>query len=76
MHSDLNSAGYFLNPQFQFGVEHSENVLIETLEGTRSVIERFEPSLDTQAEWLISCYYLEINMRHSVLHKHKELGSK
>ncbi|MFQ6669669.1 hypothetical protein Gotur_034826, partial [Gossypium turneri] len=23
--------GYFLNPQFQFGVEHSENVLIETL---------------------------------------------
>ncbi|KAK5845860.1 hypothetical protein PVK06_002097 [Gossypium arboreum] len=48
MHSDLHSAGYFLNPQFQFGVEHSENVLIETLEGTRSVIERLEPSLDTQ----------------------------
>ncbi|PPD74677.1 hypothetical protein GOBAR_DD28396 [Gossypium barbadense] len=40
--------GYFLNPQFQFGVEHSKNVLIETLEGTRSVIERLEPSLDTQ----------------------------
>ncbi|KAK5835279.1 hypothetical protein PVK06_010966 [Gossypium arboreum] len=34
MHSDLHSAGYFLNPQFQFGVEHSHNVLIETLEGT------------------------------------------
>ncbi|KAK5785655.1 hypothetical protein PVK06_040258 [Gossypium arboreum] len=48
MHSDLHSAGYFLNPQFQFGVEHSQNVLIETLEGTRSVIERLEPSLDTQ----------------------------
>ncbi|XP_040945800.1 uncharacterized protein [Gossypium hirsutum] len=48
MHSDLHSAGYFLNPQFQFGVEHSENVLIETLEGTRSVIERLEPSMDTQ----------------------------
>ncbi|KAK5772146.1 hypothetical protein PVK06_048418 [Gossypium arboreum] len=48
MHSDLHSAGYFLNPQFQFGVEHSHNVLIETLEGTRSVIERLEPSLDTQ----------------------------
>ncbi|PPS12689.1 hypothetical protein GOBAR_AA07941 [Gossypium barbadense] len=27
---------------------HSENVRIETLEGTRSVIERSEPSLDTQ----------------------------
>ncbi|KAG8472882.1 hypothetical protein CXB51_034866 [Gossypium anomalum] len=40
--------GYFLNPQFRFGVEHSENVLIETLKGTRSVIERLEPSLDTQ----------------------------
>ncbi|MFQ6645800.1 hypothetical protein Gotur_020311 [Gossypium turneri] len=48
MHSDLHSAGYFLDPQFQFGVEHSENVLIETLEGTGSVIERLEPSLDTQ----------------------------
>nr|KJB80229.1 hypothetical protein B456_013G087500 [Gossypium raimondii] len=48
MHFDLHSAGYFLNPQFQFGVEHSENVLIETLEGTLSVIERLEPSLDTQ----------------------------
>ncbi|TYI84764.1 hypothetical protein E1A91_D05G389800v1 [Gossypium mustelinum] len=48
IHSDLHSAGYFLNPQFQFGVEHSENVLIETLEGTQSVIERLEPSLDTQ----------------------------
>ncbi|MFQ6663081.1 hypothetical protein Gotur_030722 [Gossypium turneri] len=48
MDFDLHSAGYFLNPQFQFGVEHSENVVIETLEGTRSVIERLEPSLDTQ----------------------------
>ncbi|KAK5774996.1 hypothetical protein PVK06_042862 [Gossypium arboreum] len=48
MHFDLHSAGYFLNPQFQFGVEHSQNVLIETLEGIRSVIERLEPSLDTQ----------------------------
>ncbi|XP_040967898.1 uncharacterized protein [Gossypium hirsutum] len=53
MHSDLHSAGYFLNPQFQFGVEHSENVLIETLEGTRSVIERLEPSMDTQVRMLL-----------------------
>ncbi|KAE8654777.1 hypothetical protein F3Y22_tig00117046pilonHSYRG00033 [Hibiscus syriacus] len=28
--------------------QHSDNVLIETLEGTRSVIERLEPSLDSQ----------------------------
>ncbi|MFQ6662674.1 hypothetical protein Gotur_030453, partial [Gossypium turneri] len=48
MHSNLHLAGYFHNPQFQFGVEHSENVLIEILEGTRAVIERLEPSLDTQ----------------------------
>ncbi|MFQ6633867.1 hypothetical protein Gotur_010275 [Gossypium turneri] len=50
MHSDLHSASYFLNLQFQFGVEHSENVLTETLEGTRSVIEILEPSLDTQVK--------------------------
>ncbi|KAE8690354.1 hypothetical protein F3Y22_tig00110895pilonHSYRG00140 [Hibiscus syriacus] len=36
MHSDLHSTGYFLKPQFQFGVEYSDNVLIETLEGTTS----------------------------------------
>ncbi|GMI78042.1 hypothetical protein like AT5G33406 [Hibiscus trionum] len=48
MHSDLHSAGYFLNPQFQFGVEHSENVMEETLDGTRSVIERLEPSIYDQ----------------------------
>ncbi|KAL4379277.1 hypothetical protein GQ457_02G030050 [Hibiscus cannabinus] len=48
MHSDMHSAGYFLNPQFQFGVEHSANVLSETLEGTRSVIERLKPSLEMQ----------------------------
>ncbi|KAG4195212.1 hypothetical protein ERO13_A06G098402v2 [Gossypium hirsutum] len=52
MHSDLHSTDkikcYFLNPQFQFGVEHSKNELIETLESTSSVIKRLEPSLDTQ----------------------------
>ncbi|XP_039054496.1 uncharacterized protein LOC120196874 [Hibiscus syriacus] len=48
MHSDLHSAAYFFNPQFQFGVEHYENVLAETLEGTRSMIERLEPSIDNQ----------------------------
>ncbi|MFQ6650045.1 hypothetical protein Gotur_022160 [Gossypium turneri] len=52
MHSDLHSAGYFLNPQFQFRVEHSENVLIETLEGTRSIIGRLEPSLDTHVRMI------------------------
>ncbi|XP_016676764.2 uncharacterized protein [Gossypium hirsutum] len=62
MHSDLHSAGYFLNPQFQFGVEHYENVLIETLEGTRSVIERLEPSMNTQVRMVnqvrFNYYYL------------------
>ncbi|KAG8503910.1 hypothetical protein CXB51_001862 [Gossypium anomalum] len=60
MHSDLHSDGYFLNPQFQFGVEHSENVLIETLESTRSVIERFEPSLDTQVR-MVNQLYEKVN---------------
>ncbi|GMI71246.1 hypothetical protein like AT5G33406 [Hibiscus trionum] len=48
MHFGLHSAGYFLNPQFQFGMEHSENVMAKTLEGTRSVNERLEPSIDYQ----------------------------
>ncbi|PPS06053.1 hypothetical protein GOBAR_AA14591 [Gossypium barbadense] len=50
MHSNLHSAGFFLNPQFQFGVEH---FLIETLKGTRSVIERLELSFDTQVRMLL-----------------------
>ncbi|MFQ6650197.1 hypothetical protein Gotur_022683 [Gossypium turneri] len=52
MHSDFHLAGYFLNPQFQFGVEHSENVLIKTLKGTISLIIRLEPSLDTQVRMI------------------------
>ncbi|CAJ2656855.1 unnamed protein product [Trifolium pratense] len=40
MHSDLHSAGYFLNPQFQYGVAHGDDVYEETFEGTARVIAK------------------------------------
>ena len=40
--------GYFLNPQFQFGLEHGEDVAKETLDGTTKVISRLEPDIDIQ----------------------------
>ncbi|XP_050899466.1 uncharacterized protein LOC127106211 [Lathyrus oleraceus] len=37
MHSDLHSAGYFLNPQFQYGIEHGKVVYRETFNGTTNL---------------------------------------
>ncbi|KAK7256804.1 hypothetical protein RIF29_30304 [Crotalaria pallida] len=48
MHSDLHSAGYFLNPQFQYGVEHGVDVYRETFEGTSQVIMRLERNMENQ----------------------------
>ncbi|XP_057452320.1 uncharacterized protein LOC130744147 [Lotus japonicus] len=48
MHSDLHSAGYFLNPQFQFGVVHGSDVAKETMDGTTKMISRIEPNIDNQ----------------------------
>ncbi|XP_019431252.1 PREDICTED: uncharacterized protein LOC109338460, partial [Lupinus angustifolius] len=48
MHSDLHSAGYFLNPQFQYGVEHGTDVYKETFDGTSSVIMKLERDMDKQ----------------------------
>ncbi|KAK2423412.1 hypothetical protein QL285_033866 [Trifolium repens] len=52
MHSDLHSAGYFLNPQFQYGVEHGDDVYKETFEGTTRVIMKLERSIDDQIKAL------------------------
>ncbi|KAL2330589.1 hypothetical protein Fmac_018170 [Flemingia macrophylla] len=54
MHSDLHSAGYFLNPQFQYGVEHGSDVYQETFEGTKNVILRLERNMDDQIKALNS----------------------
>ncbi|WJX24656.1 hypothetical protein P8452_13740 [Trifolium repens] len=48
MHSDLHSAGYFLNPQFQFGLVHGRDVARETLDGTTKVIRKLEPDINIQ----------------------------
>ncbi|KAK2436307.1 hypothetical protein QL285_021307 [Trifolium repens] len=52
MHSDLHSAGYFLNPQFQYGFEHGDDVYKETFEGTTRVIMKLERSIDDQIKAL------------------------
>ncbi|CAH9057624.1 unnamed protein product [Cuscuta epithymum] len=52
MHSDLHSAGYYLNPQFQYGVEHGGDVLSETFDGTTKVISRLERDVDDQIQAL------------------------
>jgi hypothetical protein len=38
MHYDYIFLGYFLNPQFQYGVEHEYAAYKETFEGTTRVI--------------------------------------
>ncbi|WJX28175.1 hypothetical protein P8452_16927 [Trifolium repens] len=40
--------GYFLNPQFQYGVNHGRDVARETLDGTTKVISRLEPNIYIQ----------------------------
>ncbi|XP_020207421.1 uncharacterized protein LOC109792421, partial [Cajanus cajan] len=52
MHSDPHSAGYFLNPQFQYGVEHGSDVYRETFEGTKKVIMKLERNMDDQIKAL------------------------
>ncbi|KAF1874084.1 hypothetical protein Lal_00041528 [Lupinus albus] len=52
MHSDLHSTGYFLNPQFQYGVEHGTDVYKETFDGTNNVIMKLERSIDKQIKAL------------------------
>ncbi|XP_017618198.1 uncharacterized protein LOC108462809 [Gossypium arboreum] len=39
-------------------------------------VDRAKRAIQQDCRYFTDCYYLEINMRHSVLYKHKELGSK
>ncbi|KAK8545208.1 hypothetical protein V6N12_026048 [Hibiscus sabdariffa] len=48
LHNDSHSAGYYLNPQFLYGANSSNEVLSETMAGVRNVIQRIEPSLNDQ----------------------------
>ncbi|KAK9003425.1 hypothetical protein V6N11_060989 [Hibiscus sabdariffa] len=48
LHNDLHSAGYYLNPQFLYGANSSNEVLSETMAGVRNVIQRIEPSMNDQ----------------------------
>ncbi|GAU27437.1 hypothetical protein TSUD_161230 [Trifolium subterraneum] len=40
--------GYFLNPQFQFGIVHGRHVARETMDGTTKVIRKLEPNINIQ----------------------------
>ncbi|XVE99243.1 hypothetical protein REPUB_Repub03eG0181000 [Reevesia pubescens] len=48
LHNDLHSAGYFLNPQFQYDDNSSTHVIHETMEGVENVIQKLRPSLNNQ----------------------------
>ena len=44
--------GYFLNPQFQYGVEHGADVYKETFEETSKVIVKLKRNIDDQIRTL------------------------
>jgi hypothetical protein len=52
MHYYYVFLGYFLNPQFQYGVQHGDDVYKETFEGTTRVIMKLERSIDDQIKAL------------------------
>ncbi|XP_058756074.1 uncharacterized protein LOC131629298 [Vicia villosa] len=52
MHFNLHSAGYFLNPQFQYRIEHGIVVHKETFNGTKNVIMKLERNTDDQIKAL------------------------
>ncbi|XP_055962310.1 uncharacterized protein LOC130015689 [Mercurialis annua] len=51
LHHDLHAAGYFFNPQFQYG-KHDISNDKEVFAGTKNVIKRLEPTLDNQVKAL------------------------
>ncbi|XP_028051855.1 uncharacterized protein LOC114256405 isoform X1 [Camellia sinensis] len=42
--------GYFLNPQFQYGVTSSNEMIREVMDGLKKVITRLEPNMDAQVK--------------------------
>jgi hypothetical protein len=49
--------GYFLNPQFQYGLDHGRDVARETLDGTTKVISKLETNI-----------YIQIRANNQVSH--------
>ena len=51
--------GYFLNPHFQFGLEHGEDVAKETFDETTKVILSLEHNIDIQIKAInqVSCIF-------------------
>ena len=49
---------YFLNPHFQFGLEHKD-VTKETLDGTTNLISKLELDIDIQVKVInqVSCIF-------------------
>ncbi|KAI5429081.1 hypothetical protein KIW84_033901 [Lathyrus oleraceus] len=68
MHSDLHSVGYFLNPQFQCGIEHGKVVYKETFNGTTNVIMKIERNMDAQIKALN-----QLRMRDKLRKSHEEI---
>ncbi|XP_050918635.1 uncharacterized protein LOC127136075 [Lathyrus oleraceus] len=52
MHFDLHSTSYFLNPQFQYGIERGKVVYKEIFNGTTNVIMKIEKNMDDQIKAL------------------------
>jgi hypothetical protein len=52
MHYDYIFLGYFLNPKFQYEVEHGDAAYKETFEGTTRVIMKLERNIDDQIKAL------------------------
>ncbi|KAL7200287.1 hypothetical protein ACSBR1_032251 [Camellia fascicularis] len=50
LHQDLYAAGYFLNPQFQYGVTSSKEMIREVMDGLKKLITRLEPNMDAQVK--------------------------
>ncbi|XP_028117885.1 uncharacterized protein LOC114315472 [Camellia sinensis] len=50
LHQDLHAVGYFLNPQFQYGVTSSNEMIREVMDGLKKVITRLEPNMDAQVK--------------------------
>ncbi|KAL7191367.1 hypothetical protein ACSBR2_023442 [Camellia fascicularis] len=69
LHQDLHVAGYFLNPQFQYGVTSSNEMIREVMDGLKKVITRLEPNMDAQVKATnqVRTNYLNFNSNNLLL---------
>ena len=61
--------GYFLNPQFQYGVTSSNEMIREVMDGLKKVITRLEPDMDAQVKATnqVRTNYLTFNSNNLLL---------